>query len=221
MVNNPLLISSSVFLARFDFQHDLAQRVRRIRLLLTDCDGVLTDGTVYYGPDGEAMKRFHMRDGMAVERLRTLVGVDVGIVSGETSPSLQRRAAKLNISELHLGVRDKLPAVEQIAARRGLAWAEIAYVGDDVNDVAVMGMVGLAACPADASPFARAAAHLVCQAAGGQGVLREVAELVIAAQATPPTNGTPPAPALVAGATNGRSVVAPGHRYSYDERSEW
>ena len=168
---------------------NLLDRARRIRLLLTDCDGVLTDGTVYYGPEGEVLKRFHIRDGMGVERLRMVAQVDVGIVTGELSPSLRQRAAKLGIDELHLGVRNKEAVFAGIAAQRGLGPEQIAYVGDDVNDVGVMRLVGLAACPADATSFAKAAAHLVCQTPGGAGVLREVAELIIAAQLAPSTNG--------------------------------
>jgi len=175
--------------SRFGVDASLAERARRIRLLLTDCDGVLTDGTVYYSDEGEALKRFHMRDGMGVERLRTVVQVDVGIVTGERSPSLRQRAVKLGIDELHLNSRDKPAVVAEITARRGLSLEQVAYIGDDVNDVAVMEAVGLAACPADATPFAKAAAHLVCRTVGGAGVLREVAELIIAAQLTGHDNG--------------------------------
>lgn len=193
---------------------DVVRQAQRIRLLLTDCDGVLTDGTVYYSARGEELKRFHMRDGMGVERLRTVAGVDVGIVSGENSPSLQRRAAKLHITELHLGIRDKLAVLEEIVERRRLSYAEVAYIGDDVNDVAVMERVGLAACPADATPFAKAASHLVCRTPGGAGVLREVAELIIAARCLPPSNGDaqrawPSEPAELS------------RQPCFDERSEW
>ena len=163
----------------------LADRARRIRLLLTDCDGVLTDGTVFYSAEGEALKRFNIRDGMGVERLRTLVQVDVGIISGEASPALERRAAKLGIHELHLGIKDKEMVLDEILRRRGLEMDQVAYIGDDVNDVQVMGLVGLSACPADAMVFAREVAHVVCTTVGGEGVLREVAELIIGSQALP------------------------------------
>ncbi|MDW8319077.1 MAG: HAD hydrolase family protein [Anaerolineae bacterium] len=193
---------------------EVVQRAQRIRLLLTDCDGVLTDGTVYYSARGEELKRFHMRDGMGVERLRTVAGVDVGIISGENSPSLQRRAAKLHITELHLGIRDKLAVLEEIVERRRLSYAEVAYIGDDVNDVAVMERVGLAACPADATPFAKAASHLVCRTAGGAGVLREVAEIIIAARCLPSANGDAPG-------RYAATSVAPVRQPCFDERSEW
>jgi 3-deoxy-D-manno-octulosonate 8-phosphate phosphatase (KDO 8-P phosphatase) len=199
----------------------LAERARCIRLLLTDCDGVLTDGTVYYSAEGEALKRFHMRDGMGVERLRSAVEVDVGIISGETSPALRQRAAKLGIDELHLGIRDKQAVLAEIIARRGLALEQVAYIGDDVNDVTVMELVGLAACPADATPFARTAAHMICQTLGGAGVLREVAELIIAAHATPPSNGAARAVAPADAALAGLRATVRDQWRCFDERSEW
>jgi 3-deoxy-D-manno-octulosonate 8-phosphate phosphatase (KDO 8-P phosphatase) len=176
----------------------LAERARCIRLLLTDCDGVLTDGTVYYSAEGEALKRFHMRDGMGVERLRSAVEVDVGIIS-----------------------RDKQAVLAEIIARRGLALEQVAYIGDDVNDVTVMELVGLAACPADATPFARTAAHMICQTLGGAGVLREVAELIIAAHATPPSNGAARAVAPADAALAGLRATVRDQWRCFDERSEW
>jgi 3-deoxy-D-manno-octulosonate 8-phosphate phosphatase (KDO 8-P phosphatase) len=160
---------------------DFRPRAARIRLLLTDVDGVLTDGGVYYGDTGEALKRFNIRDGMAVERLRA-VGVDVGIVTGERSKSVVRRAEKLGIEILHLYCKDKPAALRQICQQTGYTPDEIAYIGDDVNDVDVMGLVGLAAAPGDALPQAMAVAHYVCRLFGGQGAFREFAELIIAAK---------------------------------------
>jgi 3-deoxy-D-manno-octulosonate 8-phosphate phosphatase (KDO 8-P phosphatase) len=163
---------------------DIAARARRIRLVLTDCDGVLTDGGVYYSERGEEMKRFNIRDGMGVVRLREL-GIATGIVTGELSPSVRTRAAKLRIEELHLGIQDKLGCLQGILARTGLAAEEVAFIGDDTNDLEIMGAVGLAACPADATVFAVAVAHFRCQTPGGFGCFRELAELIIAAQFGP------------------------------------
>jgi 3-deoxy-D-manno-octulosonate 8-phosphate phosphatase (KDO 8-P phosphatase) len=157
---------------------DLAAKARRIKLVLTDCDGVLTDGGVYYGENGEVFKRFNIRDGMGVERLRA-VGVDTGIVTGERSPSVSKRAEKLKITELHLGIRDKAPLLAEILGRLNITAEEVAFIGDDTNDVAILGLVGLAACPGDATVFAREAADYQCQAFGGQGAFRELAELII------------------------------------------
>ncbi len=161
---------------------DLLERARAIRFLLTDSDGVLTDNGVYYSAEGEAMKRFSIRDGMGVERLRTLADVDVGIITGEHSGAVQRRAEKLAITELHLGVRDKPAVLRDLLTRLGLSADQVAYIGDDTNDVAIMRQVGLAACPADATPFARAVAHYVCPSRGGYGAFRDFAELIITAR---------------------------------------
>jgi 3-deoxy-D-manno-octulosonate 8-phosphate phosphatase (KDO 8-P phosphatase) len=157
--------------------------------VLTDSDGVLTDNGVYYSASGEEMKRFSIRDGMGVERLRVLTGVDVGIVTGENSDSVRRRAEKLAITELHMGVKDKATILQEIVARRALVLEQVAYIGDDINDVHIMGEVGLAACPADATPFAESVAHFVCPNKGGYGAFRDLAELIIGAQTGSPDSG--------------------------------
>ncbi len=157
----------------------LAEKGSRIRLVLTDCDGVLTDGGVYYSAAGEEMKRFFIRDGMGVQRLRQLRGIETGIVTGELSESVKRRAEKLKIEELHLGCKDKRPLVEAIAARLKLKLDEIAYIGDDVNDLEVLKIVGLSACPADAETEVKEYVNLICTKPGGQGAFRELAELII------------------------------------------
>ncbi|HEX4628923.1 MAG TPA: N-acetylneuraminate synthase family protein [Gemmatimonadales bacterium] len=159
-----------------------ATQPQAVRLVLTDCDGVLTDAGVYYSAEGEELKRFSRRDGMGMERLRTLAGIETGIVTREESAITARRAERLGVRELHLGVRDKLPLIEEIAARRGLTLAEVAYVGDDVNDADALGAVGFSACPSDAEPFIRERVDYVCTRRGGHGAFREVAELILTAQ---------------------------------------
>ena len=151
----------------------------QIKLLLTDVDGVLTDNGVYYSETGEVMKRFSIRDGMGVERLRRLGSIETGIVTGEFSSSVTRRAEKLAIQELHLGVKDKLKKLSEIMERLGLQWAEIAYIGDDVNDLQVMERVGIAGCPADAMGPVRAVTHYTCAQKGGDGAFREFAEWIL------------------------------------------
>lgn len=155
------------------------EKAARIKLLLTDVDGVLTDNGVYYSESGELMKRFSIRDGMGVERLRKLSGVDTGIVTGENSPSVLRRAEKLGIGELHLGIKDKLNRLSEILERNRWDWSRIAYIGDDVNDLEVLGKAGFSACPADAMPQVRKAVDFVCENKGGYGAFREFAELLI------------------------------------------
>jgi 3-deoxy-D-manno-octulosonate 8-phosphate phosphatase (KDO 8-P phosphatase) len=160
---------------------ELLARAREIRFLLTDCDGVLTDTGVYYSSRGEELKRFSIRDGMGVERLQTLAGISTGIVSGENTGSLVRRAQKLKIGEVHLGARDKGAVVDAIVRRLGLAPSRIAYIGDDVNDLCAIERVGLSACPADAYQAVRERVDYVCSNRGGHGAFREFAELLILA----------------------------------------
>lgn len=161
---------------------EVLARAKRVRLVLTDCDGVLTDGATWVGANGEETKRFSVRDGLGVERLRAFAGVETGIVTRESGGPVLARARKLGIAELHLGVRDKANALLAIAARRGLAVEEIAYVGDDVIDIPAMSFAGLAAAPADALRPVRERAHFVCPSRGGDGAFRDVAELVLVAR---------------------------------------
>jgi len=162
--------------------HLLKEKAARIRLLLTDCDGVLTDAGVYYGPQGEALKKFNLRDGMAVERLRKFAGTETGIISGEHSPSLHQRAEKLHIHELHSGVRDKAALFGSLLEKYRLQAEEVAYIGDDHNDLEIMQLAGLTACPADAQPAVREQAAYTCRAKGGEGCFREFAEIIISAR---------------------------------------
>jgi 3-deoxy-D-manno-octulosonate 8-phosphate phosphatase (KDO 8-P phosphatase) len=161
---------------------NITEKASKIKLLLTDCDGVLTDGGVYYGENGEVLKRFNIRDGMGVERLKNLANVETGIITGEVSPSVKMRAEKLKITELHLGIKDKLSLLASILERKNLQPDEVAYIGDDVNDLEIMQQIGLSACPADAMVFNRNIADYVCENKGGHGAFREFAELIIAAK---------------------------------------
>lgn len=165
---------------------DIKKIASKIKLVLTDVDGVLTDNGVYYSDAGEVMKRFSIRDGMGVERLRKH-GIETGIVTGECSPSVQRRAEKLQITELHLGAKNKLALLEEILRRKELRAGEVAFIGDDVNDLEIMKAVGLAACPVDAMSQVIAIAHYHCQTKGGYGVFRELAEFIIEACNLSPT----------------------------------
>jgi 3-deoxy-D-manno-octulosonate 8-phosphate phosphatase (KDO 8-P phosphatase) len=161
------------------------RRARRIRLVLADCDGVLTDTGVFYGASGEELKRFSIRDGMGVERLRQ-AGIESGIVSGELSPSILRRAEKLGLPHVLLGVKDKRAAVEGLCTSVGLRLEEVAYIGDDVNDVALLEALagrGLTAAPSDALPEVARQVHHVCGVPGGSGALREFAEWLLAQRA--------------------------------------
>jgi YrbI family 3-deoxy-D-manno-octulosonate 8-phosphate phosphatase len=160
---------------------EINERASNIRLVITDVDGVLTDGGVFYGREGEVMKQFNIRDGMGVERLRE-IGIEVGIITGEKSESVQRRAEKLGVQILYLHCKDKPAAIAEIVDQHSYAINEIAYIGDDVNDLEAMAAVGLSAAPGDAFPSVREAAGYVCRRPGGHGAFREFAELIIDAQ---------------------------------------
>jgi YrbI family 3-deoxy-D-manno-octulosonate 8-phosphate phosphatase len=157
----------------------LRQKAARIKLLLSDIDGVWTDTGVYYAENGELLKRFSIRDGMGVERLREYTGVETGIVTGENSGAVIRRAEKLRITEVHLNAKDKLAVLRRITARLQLAPEEIAFIGDDTNDLEVLRAVGLSACPADAVAEVKRAVDFVCESRGGHGAFRDFAELII------------------------------------------
>ena len=147
------------------------QKAAGIKLLITDCDGVLTDTGVYYGNEGEDLKKFNMRDGMGVERLRKYADVDTSIITGEFSPSVAKRAEKLQIVELHLGIKDKVAIFKEICNRLSLQPAQIAYIGDDYNDLEVMKLAGLTACPADALPLIKSMAdHDIFEGVGPGGI---------------------------------------------------
>ncbi|XXY51045.1 hypothetical protein WME91_07860 [Sorangium sp. So ce269] len=159
---------------------ELRLRARRIRLVLTDCDGVLTDTGVYYSERGEELKRFSLRDGMGVERLAR-AAIASAIVTGETSPSVRRRADKLGM-RVFLGVRDKAGHLPAILREAGVERSEVAYIGDDVNDIAIMQAVaeaGLTAAPADAVADVFCAAHRRCEARGGHGAFRDFADWIL------------------------------------------
>ncbi len=163
-------------------KQSIIDKAKKVKLLLTDCDGVLTDGGVYYSNNGEEMKRFSLRDGMGTERLRKLVKVDTGIVTGESSIITRRRATKLEIIEIYTNIKDKVKCVKEICEKHNLDLSEIAYIGDDTNDLGIMKLVGLSACPNDAISFVKDVANYITEAKGGNGAYREFAELIIDAK---------------------------------------
>lgn len=166
---------------------ELATRARATALLVTDVDGVLTDAGVWYGPKGEVLKRFSLRDGMGVARLRAH-GVETAFMTGERSPAVAARARKLAIQRVWAGVRDKGAAFASALEETGLAPEAFAYIGDDVNDLPIMRAIaphGLVAAPADAMPEVRAIAHYVCAAPGGHGAFRDFAEWLLRLREAP------------------------------------
>jgi 3-deoxy-D-manno-octulosonate 8-phosphate phosphatase (KDO 8-P phosphatase) len=162
----------------------LLARAARLKLVLLDVDGVLTDGRIWYGPEGEAMKAFDVRDGHGIVLLRA--HVDFGVISGRPGKATERRLEELRFKHAIFGERDKVAAYEKLA-HLGLADEEVAYMGDDVNDLPLLARVGLAACPADARPEVRERVHFVASAGGGRGAVRELCELVLRAKGIPTT----------------------------------
>lgn len=158
----------------------LADKAVKIKLVLTDSDGVLTDTGVYYSSQGEVMKRFSIRDGMGVERLRDNLGIETGIITGEESGSVLKRAEKLKIKYLYHGVKNKLRLLPDILTELKIKKENIAFIGDDVNDIELIGEVGLSATPADGTVFLKNIVHYICENKGGNGAFREFAELIIA-----------------------------------------
>ncbi len=158
------------------------QKAARIRLVVTDVDGVLTDTGVFYSDKAEEFKRFSVRDGMGVQRLRELAGIPTAIVTGEYSLAVKRRAEKLNIDEVFLRVLDKEDVLNRLAVKLGLSLDEIAYIGDDVNDLTAIQAVGVSACPADAMDQVRAVVTMICGTRGGYGAFREFADWILASR---------------------------------------
>jgi 3-deoxy-D-manno-octulosonate 8-phosphate phosphatase (KDO 8-P phosphatase) len=158
------------------------ERARAVRLAIFDVDGVMTDGTLYIGAQGEPFKAFNILDGHGVKMLQS-AGVAAAILSGRTSEAVVRRAGELGIVLVVQGSADKMADFERLIARAGVDAAACAFVGDDLPDLAVMRRCGLAIAVANAVEAVKAAAHYVTRASGGQGAVREACELVLRGQA--------------------------------------
>jgi 3-deoxy-D-manno-octulosonate 8-phosphate phosphatase (KDO 8-P phosphatase) len=167
----------------------LGAALKHIRLLATDVDGVLTDAGMYYSETGDEWKKFNTRDGMGLKLLQK-AGLITAIVTQERTRLVARRAEKLTIPELHQGVMDKLPAIRAMADRYGLNLNQVAYIGDDVNDLEALTAVGFSASPADGMPQVRAAVDYVCEKKGGEGAVREIVDMILEAQAKGSGRGT-------------------------------
>lgn len=155
-------------------------------MVVMDVDGTLTDAAMFYGPDGEALKRFSTRDGMGITLLHR-AGIRTAIITSERSEIVVKRAAKLGIEDVILGSHDKTSSLVELAGRRGMVLGAVAYIGDDINDLHVMRLCGFTGCPADAVEAIMAVAHYRCTATGGNGAVREFAECILKAQNKPIT----------------------------------
>jgi YrbI family 3-deoxy-D-manno-octulosonate 8-phosphate phosphatase len=157
---------------------DFIRAVRRARLLLLDCDGVMTDGRLYYGESGEALKVFDVRDGLGIVRWHES-GFTSGIISGRNSPIVARRASELGMRIVRQGITDKLSAAAEIFAEYGVTAEEAIFVGDDLPDIELIRTVGLGVAVADAAEEVRSAARFVTRSEGGRGAVRELIDLVL------------------------------------------
>lgn len=161
--------------------HELIEKLKKIRLLVMDVDGTLTDSAMYYSANGEELKRFNTRDGMGIGLLRKS-GIKSAILTSENSEIVRARAKKLKIETIVLGSRNKTEDLKAIAGDLGLELEEVAYIGDDVNDEHAMKLVGVSACPSDAVPIIRQIADYICLKKGGFGAVREFAEVILQSQ---------------------------------------
>ncbi len=165
----------------FDLPRDALARATKIKLVLFDVDGVLTDGRLLLGDDGQEYKAFNSKDGHGIKMLARH-GVATGIITGRTSKVVEHRARALNIQHVHQGCTEKLPVYRQLLAKLGLQPEQTAFVGDDVVDLPIMLDVGLAVAPHDAHPLVIQHAHWTTPSPGGRGCARELCELILHAQ---------------------------------------
>lgn len=159
-------------------ESELRSHLSQVKLLALDVDGVLTDGGLYYTETGEELKRFNIKDGQGIKLLMQL-GLEVAIITAKSSASTLHRANNLGIAHTFLGVENKLSALKELSEKLGLSLSQIAYVGDDINDLQVMQAVGCPLTVADAMPENQACAMYVTKLGGGQGAIREICNMLI------------------------------------------
>ena len=153
----------------------------KVRMLAMDVDGVLTDAGMYYSESGDELKKFNTRDGMGIKMLQA-AGVVTAFITKEKTAIVERRGQRLAVPEVHQGIDDKLTDLTRLVRKHGLTLVQVAYIGDDVNDLEALRAVGFSAAPADAMPIVIQAVHYVCAKKGGEGAVRELADLILAAR---------------------------------------
>jgi 3-deoxy-D-manno-octulosonate 8-phosphate phosphatase (KDO 8-P phosphatase) len=166
---------------------ELRKKLHHIRMLAMDVDGVLTDGGMYYSETGDEQKKFNTRDGMGIKMLQ-FAGIVTVFITKEKTAIVERRGRKLGVPEVHQGVDDKLSLLTRLIKKYRLSLNQVAYVGDDVNDLETLGVVGFSAAPGDAMPSVLKTVHYVCRKRGGEGVIREVSDLILGPSAHQPLN---------------------------------
>ncbi len=156
----------------------LKSKLKKIKILVSDVDGVLTDSGAYYSGDGIELKKFNIRDGMGMVLLRK-AGYKIAIVTTENTKIVEKRAERLQVDDLIQGSYNKMEAIEKLIAKYSLKWEEIAFIGDDINDIVVMKKVGFSATPANATAINKKIADYVTKTNGGYGAVREVCDLFL------------------------------------------
>lgn len=151
----------------------------KIKLLVMDVDGTMTDGKIYMGKGGELMKAFDIKDGYGIAHLLPQLGILPVIITGRKSEILEHRCRELKIEELHQGIDEKKTVLEQLLSERNFTFENVAYIGDDLNDLSCMEAAGLTACPADACEKIKSTVHYVCAKKGGRGAVREFIEYIM------------------------------------------
>jgi 3-deoxy-D-manno-octulosonate 8-phosphate phosphatase (KDO 8-P phosphatase) len=160
---------------------DILEKAATIKLVVFDIDGVLTDGSLFIGDDGQEYKAFNSRDGHGMRMLQD-AGVEIAVITGRASKVVEHRMKDLGIKHVYQGKREKLPAFEELLRKVDLSADQVAYVGDDVVDLPVMTRVGLAICVQDGHPFVKKHAHWITEHGGGRGAGRDVCEMILQAR---------------------------------------
>jgi len=163
------------------YSKDQVKKASLIKAIFFDVDGVLTDGKIIYDDSGREIKEFNVRDGLIVSYLKK-AGIILGAITGRESATVTKRCAELKVDFCHQGIMDKAVVCKKLMEHYKLKAKEVAYIGDDINDLGIFKLVGLSACPADALSYVKDKADLVTFAKGGKGVFREVADLVLGSQ---------------------------------------
>ena len=159
----------------------LRARLRKLRVVIIDVDGVLTDGGMYYSERGEELKKFNAKDGQGIQRLHQ-AGIRTALVTGETTAIVAHRAAKLRIEDVYQGAVDKLSVVKALLEKHGIRPGEACYIGDDLGDLEPMKFIGTAVAVADATPAIKRVAHYVTRRRGGEGAVREVCDMILSSR---------------------------------------
>jgi len=159
----------------------LKERAKKIKLIVLDVDGTLTDGNIYHGNNGEELKSFNVKDGFAIVQA-TLSGIKFAIITGRNSKIVEKRAKELKIEEIHQGIENKVKKLNEIMERHNILKEETAYIGDDINDLRAMNLVGLKGAPFDAVQEIKETADFISTACGGKGAVREFVEYILRVQ---------------------------------------